>query len=150
MPSTKHKEFTPTYEKLAKSSGGERAVCGPLAVAVVTNLPMILVLDIFESEGRKRGQRTSLDQIERVLAKLGYELRVIPSENFIERYGPAHQHLKCVTTHHPDRFPEVWRDGNTYLLEQSCHISAVVDGVLHDHMRGRSGRVHTVFQVVKK
>ena len=67
----------------------------------------------------------------------------------IARYPGAHKALRNVTTHHPERFSDVWRDGKTYLMYTRGHVLAIVNGVNHDWTRGRAKRCKALYEVVK-
>ena len=102
-------------------------------------------------QGRRSRRGTQWEIMWEVLDQLGYATRTVSPQHFISRYPGSHARvLRSVTTHHPDRFPAVWRDGKSYIFNTRAHVLAVVDGVNHDWTRGRAKRVLRIWEIVKK
>lgn len=139
----------------------EQNDCAPRAVWIATNMevPYETVLKMFGEEGRKPGRGCFKDQQRRVIERLGYGVvnEIFCSQHlrgqerkFIDRYPGSHVKLKSITTHHMDRFPGVWQDGNTYLIYTKGHVGCCKNGVLHDFTRGTALRVRSIWQIIKK
>jgi hypothetical protein len=60
----------------------------------------------------------------------------------------VHSNLKGITSHHPARFPKVWKDGKRYLAYTSKHAFAIVDGVTQDWSARTALRVTGMFEIV--
>lgn len=121
--------------------------CSVRAIAVVCDLEYKEAVALCEKHGRK-ARRGMLDyQIFNALKEVGKTYKRIPSEHFIGQYPGAHVNLSNVTTHHPERFPKVWKDGKKYLLLTRGHILAVVDGVNHDWTKGKAVRVTSIYEI---
>ena len=90
-----------------------------------------------------------IDAMISVLVELGFKKVSIHPALFISRYPGAHSKLSHVTNHHPERFHKVWKDGKKYILLNSDHAAAVVDGEVHDWSKGRAKRCDFIWQIVK-
>lgn len=123
--------------------------CAVRAVAAATGRAYDEVHAMFKAEGRRDAARTPTTITWAVLQRLGFRAEYLPATDFIRRYPGSHASaLRSVTTHHPDRFPQVWRDGATYLMFTPGHVLAIVNGVNHDWTRGRALRAHSIYRVV--
>jgi hypothetical protein len=125
--------------------------CAVKALAIVTDADYSLVRNLLALRGRKPRRGTNRYESWQVLEELGFTSVVVPTQQFIDKYPSPHcKVLKNVTTHHPDRFPDVWRDGNTYLLYSRGHVGALVNGENHDWTRGSAKRVYMIRRIIKK
>lgn len=125
--------------------------CSVIALALATGLPYAKTREALRARGRKDRDGVSIVHILDALEDLGWTTVHVGKMKFINQYPGHHRTaLKNVTTHHPDRFPEVWRDGNTYLIFTATHVLCVKDGVNHDWTRGRAKRAWRIYKVVKK
>lgn len=124
--------------------------CSVKSVTIATGEDYENVHKFLEDCGRKRGKGISTHYILLALKHFGYNYISIQPEKFIERYPGCATLLKNVTTHHMDRYPDIWRDGNTYLLFTRGHVAAVVNGVNHDHTKGRPVRVNAIYKIIKQ
>lgn len=150
---------TETYmEAIAEANKlGEDNDCFARAIWLTTGkcVPYQHVIELLALEGRRPRRGTFNMQALPVLGKLGFKVgeevwRQQLRERFISRYPRPHGAvLKSVTTHHFDRFNDVWADGNNYIVFTKGHAAAVIDGVLHDHNRGRACRVRSIWHIVK-
>lgn len=123
-------------------------MCAVIALAAITGLDYELAHAALAYEGRETGNGTQTVQIESALKKLGFEIQTRDRFDFIRRYHGFHADvLKNVTTHHPERFPAVWKDGKKYLFFTKNHVAAIVDGVNHDWTKGEAKRVQTIWEV---
>lgn len=125
--------------------------CGVKAMSVAYGITYEQALNESIVAGRRKGKGTPFAVFDVVARAHGFKLESVKPSEFIERYPGVHKTaLKNVTTHHPDRFKAVWADGETYLLFSRAHVSACVDGVVHDWARGRAKRVWQIKRVVKR
>lgn len=135
----------------ASMSVNESNDCAVRAVAAVTGVDYATVHNMMAEQGRKNKRGTPWEILWDVLDQLGYAVRTVSPHHFISRYPGSHARvLRSVTTHHPDRFPAVWKDGKRYLFNTRAHVLAVVDGVNHDWTRGRAKRALRIWEVVQK
>ena len=122
--------------------------CSIIALAAVTDLPYNVIHADLSAEGRRPRRGAFRMQQFRVLLYRRFFLRAHAPEQFIQRYPAPHNRvLRSVTSHHPDRFPAVWRDGKRYLLYTYSHVLAVVDGANCDWSRGRVLRINSIYEV---
>ena len=134
---------------IAGSMLKERGDCAVRAIAAVTNTDYVKVHAMMADMGRKHKRGTPWDIIWATLNELGFKAVRRNAYDFIHRYPGSHATaLRSVTTHHPDRFKDVWRDGNAYIFHTTRHVAAVVNGVNHDWTRGRACRVKTIWEIV--
>jgi hypothetical protein len=121
MPRIK-RELHPTTDKFndlrhKATVHNENNDCAVKALAIVTDKDYSLVRNLLAERGRRPGKGTNRQDSWEVLERLGFTSVSVSPKQFIDKYPLPHCNvLKNVTTHHPDRFPDVWRDGNTYLL----------------------------------
>lgn len=99
--------------------------------------------------GRKARKGMKRPQYLEAIKSLGFVVETVSMRDIIAKYPGNHKNLKSITTHHPARFNNVWRDGNNYLLNQKAHVSACVNGELHDWAVGRMKRVIFAYKVTK-
>jgi hypothetical protein len=121
--------------------------CSVKAVAVVLGVDYATAHDICKKAGRVEQKGMACYQIEKALENEGKKLTVVSPAEFIKQYPGKHVNLKSVTTHHPDRFREIWADGKIYLIFTNNHVAAIVDGVNHDWSRGKAHRVIRIVEV---
>jgi hypothetical protein len=128
---------------------GERNDCAVRAVAAATGRAYDEVHAMFKAEGRRDAKRTLTSITWKVLTQLGFRVESRYAIDFIAKYPGNHRYaLKSVTTHHPDRFKNVWADGKTYLMFTPGHVLAIVNGVNHDWTRGRALRATAICEVL--
>ena len=134
-------------EAAAKNESND---CAVRAVAALTNTPYEVVHAMMARKGRKARKGTPWPIIGSTLQDLGYKCVLRHAREFIRRYPGSHATaLKSVTTHHPDRFPEVWRDGKAYMFSTARHVAAIVNGVNHDWTRGAARRCLAIYEIVR-
>jgi hypothetical protein len=126
---------------------GDKNDCTVKALAVLGEIPYATARGMMAELGRKKGKGASTYNVLRALGALGKKSKKVPAEHFIGRYPTAHRILKHVTSHHMDRFADVWQDGQSYLCATNTHVFAVEDGVNHDWTRGRAFRVVDIYRV---
>lgn len=139
------------YETLQAEaqSLGESCDCAVKVIAVAAGMPYAEARGRLLAEGRKPGQGAHKHHIFNVIRSAGLVWRWVDLGEMIARYPGAHRNLRSATTHHPDRFPDVWRDGKTYLAFTAGHALAIVDGVNHDHTRGRAVRIIEMYEIFR-
>jgi hypothetical protein len=139
----------PRYTKIREASAamGENNDCSVVAIAAACGIPYEKAHAAMAARGRKNGKGAYSPDVEAAVGDLGFETKHIDPQSFINKYPGVHKGLKSVTTHHMDRFKQVWDDGNSYLLFTARHVGAVVDGVNVDWTKGRAKRVVELIQV---
>ena len=138
-----------THKQLAQEVG-ERADCAVRAVAIVCDVSYQESLAVFTKLGRKPGHATPTKTISQAIEALGKKpkkLSFIEYRQMVAKYPGKHALKQYITTHHPDRFPQVWRDGKTYLFFTRGHVLCIKNGVNHDWTRGRSLKVTHIWEI---
>lgn len=152
MPASKtnngKSEVYSAMKRCAISDFDERNDCGVIAVALACGFPYAVVHKAFEMHGRKHRQGVSLYETQIVLAHLGFKPIIWAPKKFISQYPASHQILKSVTTHHPERFHKVWKDGKRYIFVTASHMSAVIDGRTMDWAEGHAKRCKQIWEIV--
>lgn len=141
---------SPEYNALAGASWshGEKNDCPVVALSIACDLTYDAANKLMADQGRKPGKCAG--GICAAITHAGFTTNTCIASDFIAQYPKAHQILKGVTTHHPDRFKKVWANGKTYLFYTRGHVLAVKNGIVHDWTRGRAKRVLQIFEVVKQ
>lgn len=149
MPRPTKFERTITFvaQDADRFSNADDNACAVIAAAVVVGKMYSDLAPQFEKLGRVKGQGTPMAITEKVLRSHGKTLKKVDPRSFTKRYPAPHNGLQNVTSHHPDRFAEIWADGKTYLFRTKSHIFAVVNGVNHDWTRSRKLRVLEIYEV---
>lgn len=139
------------FDALSQESSklGELNDCSVKAVALAAGIPYSEAHARMKAEGRKPRRGVHSWSAGQALLKMGFLLKHIRPGYFIERYPGSHKSLLHVTTHHPDRFNEVWSDGRTYLIRTRGHVLVVKDGKNYDWTRGSARRVVSIHEVIK-
>lgn len=152
MARISHKTKALDYVAMRNASAryNEHNDCAVVALAVACNVEYEEAHAALAKQGRRNRRGTFFHHTVAAVKTLGFELEPINPRDFIDRYPGQQKTLKNVTTHHPDRFPKVWADGNTYLIQTDRHILAVKDGVNCDWTRGRAMRAKAIHKVVPK
>lgn len=138
-----------TIMRSASNAFDERNDCTVVASAIACGVTYAEAHKALEKFGRKKGKGVSImKMVTAIKEELGFFVKLVPASEFISRYPKGHRDvLKHVTTHHPERFNDVWADGNTYIFFTTDHVAAVVNGVNHDWTKGRAKRVQAIFRV---
>lgn len=128
---------------------GETNDCAVIAVAIACGVPYAKALETLRSIGRKPRRGASDTKIVQALRLLGKRTMVMDKISIIRSHYPGihGKVLKSITTHHPARFPKVWKDGNTYLFHTTNHVLTVINGVTQDWSADRAMRVVRVVKV---
>lgn len=154
MPRVKpeHKTKTKRYLKLKQGGDEQKETmdCGVISLAAVTGKTYKQCHTALAKQGRKPSKGTSIAKIREAAKALGFKFTELNIMAFISRYPKPHCNLKNISTHHPDRFPEIWDDGCTYLLQNDRHYAGLVNGVIHDWSKGRQLQMHTIYKVTSR
>lgn len=119
--------------------------CAVIATALALDIPYNEAHELCASWGRKNNKGMMTAALIAMLQK-HVTLTKVNAEDMILQYPKAHQILKSVTTHHPERFNKVWRNGR-YLLFCKGHVAYVAGGVTHDWTRGRAKRAWAIYRI---
>jgi hypothetical protein len=143
----RHEQYTALRED--SMAFNECRDCSVVAVAAVTGLPYAEVHAVFASLGRKSKYGVSTYIIRKAVEQLGFQHQQIAPYHFIGQYPGVHKTLQSVTTHHCDRFPGAWADGQSYLIYTAGHVGAIVNGVNIDWTRGKAKRAQWIDRVFR-
>jgi len=151
MPGPRKSGTVEQYASVRNASNAlhESNDCAVVAATVATNEPYEKVHGLMAANGRRPRKGTAMAITEATLRALGFDMVCVPHHEFLSRY-PGGNLNRNITTHHPERYNNVWADGNTYLLRTAGHILAVVNGVNVDWTRGKALRVKVIYRVVKR
>lgn len=150
MPAIKKIAYTNIFSQLNNEAfaKGENNDCSVKAVALVTGSLYDVAHRALDAQGRSQRKGAYTTQIHAAIAALGKKVVQVNPRDIIALYPEPHRSvLKGITTHHPRRFDKVWPKGK-YLLYSRRHVSAVIDGVLHDWAVNSARRVISVYEVV--
>lgn len=136
--------YMKTHSILAK----EKNDCAVVTLAVAAGISYEDSHRIFKQLGRKNGQGVKHYTIVNAFSVAGKRLARVHISDIIEKYPKSQQHYKTVTTKHPEKFNNVWKDGKTYIMFLRDHIAAIVDGVVHDWSSIKSLRAHYIYEVI--
>ena len=124
----------------------------PIALSIVTGKPYDEVHAALKKHGRVDGKGTIPEAQELALKDLGFEIEkinYIGMADFIAEYPGVHKKLANITTHHPRRFPLPFKELGISLWFSDEHVSAFMDGKIHDHAVNNSRRVITIWKIKK-
>ncbi|HET8686249.1 MAG TPA: hypothetical protein VFM18_06245 [Methanosarcina sp.] len=134
-----------------KSASTETNDCSIVAVAAVCDVSYEAAKAALKEQGKKENKGAATSQIKAAVELLGKATKSVSIHDIINKYPLPHCNvLKGITTHHPERFNAVWKDGKKYLLFTRGHVLAVTDGVNHDWTKGRAIRLKCMYEVVDK
>lgn len=142
--------YSDEYQELSRKTAehNERGDCCVKMIALACGVNYETAHEACESAGRKRRQGMSFNQYEQVFTQFGFLMERVDPREFIDQYPSPHDTLKNVTTHHPDRFKDVWQDGYVYVLHTNQHVTVVINGRNHDWTHGRALRVKSIHKVI--
>ena len=127
----------------------EKNDCSVVALSVATGVSYEEALKVLTANGRKPGRGTWHTTIHNSVKELGFRMEAVEADSFVQRYPAPHNNLRGVTSHHPRRFPAVWKDGCTYLCASVDHIWCVKDGQNVDWSINRVLRVKRIWRITK-
>jgi hypothetical protein len=130
-PDQKYKELSDKFLQL-----GDNRFCVPLGIAILTGLDPEKVREAMNAYGRRDRRGVHRHMTRSFICMLGYNIKDINPKSIINEYRNP-QNYQSVTSHHPRRFPSVWK-GRSYLMFSKGHCLAVVDGVTKDWSVNRS------------
>lgn len=124
--------------------------CAVKAVSLVTELPYKRVHAVYAKHGRKprRGVKQAVTLA--VLKELGYRTRfnVGWKERSIKAMAKEkNYHVANLTTRQIKLFPDLFQAWGRCLVWTNRHISAMIDGQIHDYTEAKAKRVKTVHVV---
>lgn len=140
------KEFTELTKE--RTIHNERRDCTVIAVAALAEVPYAEAHAMLKQKGRKDRRGPYLSVVFEALRALGCTVTRVDSRHIIQQYPGQHKGLCHLTTHHPDRFPQVWANGKRYLFDTRQHVAAVVNGRMIDWSRNRALRA-VAYEVTK-
>jgi len=124
--------------------------CGVKALAVLAKVSYEDAHSALSLCGRINRRGCSTFQLRTACRLLGYDLQEIDPWEMIKKYRGSYPSRLCgVTTYHPNKFPEAWKDGETYLLFTRRHVVAVKNGETIDWTTNRSLRVTWILKAIK-
>lgn len=151
MPRPTYFSYDPRYVSISTAQQrlalNEINDCTVIATSAAADLDYAQAHAALAALGRKHRKGTRTENVLKVLADAGKTVQPVSPTHFLAQYPGRHSELKHVTTHHPDRFPEVWPKDKTYLLLCSRHILTVKNGVNCDWTRSRARRVLRIWEV---
>ena len=128
---------------------GENNDCSVLALALLADVPYQEAHKAMADAGRKFKKGTPLSVTYRVYKAMGLKLTTLTKTEFISQYPGVHKNLKCITSHHPNRFPGVFKQGKKYLCHTGTHAFAIIDGKTMDWSVAKALRVQIIYEVTK-
>lgn len=131
----------------ASAGVGEKNDCSVKAIAAVTGISYEEAIALAAKFGRKARHGMQTPAINEAIISIGFKVTKVDPKTFISRYN--RKNIKNVSTFHPERFPEVWKDGKTYLFYVKGHVAAIIDGVNHDWTEGKSKHAKHIYLVEK-
>lgn len=145
-------EFTEEYIQLRDEADsiGENNDCAIKAISLVSGLNYIESKRLIDFYGRNKKGGTPTETIIKAIDQIGLIMTPIIQKDIIKMYPGVHSGLKSITSHHMDRFNSVWKNGKRYLLFSKTHVWAVIDGLNHDHTRGRSVQCKWIYEITNK
>ena len=123
--------------------------CSVIAATLVIGDDYANVRDGLARYGRKERKGMDAYDMRSYIRGRGLLLVPVKASVFIKTYPGAHKLATCVTTHHPARFPKVWKNGRTFLFFTSNHVLAVIDGEALDWSKNHSKRVTEIYEVIR-
>lgn len=106
--------------------------------------------EALERAGRQHRSPACIYQIVGIGAVLGFNCIKIFPDQIIAQYPGRQSTLKNVTSHHPERFPEVWSMlGERVMLDYPDHVGPVIGGINIDHTIGRRRHAVMVYSFIR-
>jgi len=119
---------------------GDRACCGPIALAAATGIKYQEAFNIYAEEGRKKGQGVHDHQIVNATKRSGF----YPCQ-FYSRY--LMKDYKYANTMTFNNAAKVLDKDKTYMLVGSSHVATLRNGKIIDWTQGRKLQVQWVIEV---
>lgn len=121
--------------------------CTVKAFAMACNVTYSEAHSALKAAGRERRMGTRHGDELKAIKALGFKLIGVDLNEIKSSYPKPHRTaLRNVTTHHPRRFPESFKQfkGKRALIFSRGHVSAMVDGVVEDWAINHSLRVYSL------
>lgn len=135
----------------ASNEMGETNDCSVKAVAIVTGVSYEEAHEVLKEKGRVNKRGASPNIIFSAIDHLGFEVRKYSESNIRDKMPKAAaEGLTNLTTHHPERFKNAWADVPTLVILTKKHISAFVDGAVHDWAVGKKLFIEGLYSVTPK
>jgi len=145
------KKFLDLQYSDCKNELNETRDCAVKAVALVCEVDYATAHAALAKYGRVNKRGTCFyDTTTPAINFLGKRIIEVDPRTMINQYPdqPRYRNKKSITTRHPVRFPKVWSNGKTYLFRSNRHITAVINGDVHDWAINRALRVIAMYEVV--
>lgn len=134
-----------------RAERGDQNDCTVKALALACGVPYAVAHKAMEEQGRKIGRGAFEQQWIAAGRALGFSIQRLPISWHVmmtmevkKQYG---KNVASLTTFQPARFPNVWKGKPPLPLRSRGHISACVDGVVHDWANDRAKRVIDIYVV---
>lgn len=139
-----HEKFK-SYQALAITEGEDND-CSVRAVSAATGEDYKKVLALFNANGRMPRKGTPNELTMRMIVQLGFKWNFVSCESF-NPPARAARGKHGITSHHPDRFPHMWKGRGNFICWNRKHMWAIVDGVNFDWSRGKALRIYRIIKV---
>ena len=159
MPRITKTPWSPDFalRNIERERAGDNDCCTIQCVAVLTGQKYEVVAKMFTDFGRRHKKAGTLEVMRQAFKKLGHKVDdktygYHHLNKIISQYPKPHNNLRFITTHHPRRFPEVWRDMPPMALFTGSyrHVAAFKDGTIHDWSINNSLRVCDIWIIEKE
>lgn len=121
--------------------------CAVIAIALVCDSSYEAALALTKKFGRKSNAGLGSTAIIAAIKETGAHLTKVDPGRIISKYPGVHSNLKHITSRHPSRFHEVWKNGKTYIAFVRKHCFAIIDGENHDWSANRSKHVEELYEI---
>lgn len=137
------KSFSDEFNELKVMTAeyDEKNDCSVVAIARFVGCSYRVAHAALKANGRINGRGTDNEIIKKALIDLGKPVVSISVDGIVDAYPGRGIMLKNVTTHHPRRYPAVWKDAPNFLMVMRGHIASFHDGEVHDWSVNRALRV---------
>lgn len=149
-----HTAFTDA-DAIARSTG-DWNYCSVIAAHLLTDKSFDECQRVFDTLGRNRKKPTPLSITRLAYPALGFDMREIKlaeqHDRFFSKYPGQHKFKLHLTSRHPHRFANVWRDNapRRLLAHSRNHAWAIIDGQTIDYSINRSLRIQWLWEITPK
>lgn len=143
---------SPVFESLHENSKtfNETNDCSVKAACVAFDISYEDAHEVMRMFGRKNrgGMLRTFDAMAFIAKCHDKTLTWVSPIHFITKYPLPHcKVLKSVTSLHPYRFPEVWQDGQTYIMLVRGHVFTIRNGINHDWSCKNALRAISIYRI---
>ena len=139
-----------TKQKFKNGNKADLNDCAVVSICAATGMEYQEVYAQFAAMGRKTNGGSPDWMIKKILEQNGFRMKRVYIEEVIAKLPGRHSKaLKNLTTYHPTRFPEVFKDGKTYLIYCRSHACVMVDGQVLDWSSNCKLRINSMFEILK-